>query len=43
MENLELQNGDRFTGEIMNDLKEGQGIYEFQNGDRYEGTYQDNQ
>ena len=35
-------NGDRYEGNMKNNIKEGKGIYYFINGDRYEGDFRNN-
>ncbi len=36
---IELNDGARFSGEIINDKKQGFGVYIWVNGDRYEGGW----
>ena len=36
-----LPNGDRYEGEVVGNVRSGQGTYSFVNGDRYRGTFVD--
>ncbi|TGL53268.1 hypothetical protein EHQ55_01400 [Leptospira meyeri] len=37
---VQYENGDRFEGEFLEDVKHGSGIYQYSNGDIFEGEYQ---
>jgi hypothetical protein len=36
---MTFENGDEFTGEFANGLREGKGIIKYENGDVYEGEW----
>ncbi|TGM19742.1 hypothetical protein EHQ73_15830 [Leptospira meyeri] len=37
---VQYENGDRYEGEFLEDVKHGSGIYQYSNGDIFEGEYQ---
>ena len=41
-ETIELANGDLYEGEVVDDLRTGQGIYVWADGHRYEGQFEAN-
>ena len=36
---INYNNGDKYEGEFVNNVKEGKGIYLYENGDKYEGDF----
>ena len=34
--------GNKYTGEFLNDMRHGKGVYEWKNGDKYEGDFFEN-
>ena len=38
---LNLDNGDKYKGDVVDGKKHGKGRYTFANGNKYEGSYKD--
>jgi len=36
---INYNNGDKYEGEYIDNIKEGKGIYYYNNGDKYEGEF----
>ena len=39
---VELDNGDTYTGELVDGVRTGSGVYQWADGNRYEGNFLDN-